>query len=120
MSRNMAAICIEIPLNERNMLNNILLPAPRFPVKLNVMFGCTATIPKDKKNQIYVKPPCVPINIPVIFRSPIVEHYTELLLLVFSSHHTFLLSVQSEQSEWKIWNFRHGEGHLSDFAVNSR
>jgi hypothetical protein len=74
MSTNMAAICIETPLNERNMLNNILLPAPRFPVKLNVMFGCTATNPKDKKNQIFVKPPCIPINIPVIFRPPQIPH----------------------------------------------
>jgi len=64
-----------------------------------------------------------PWPVTAIFRSPqipTVERYTELPLAVFSSHHTFLLSVQNEQTEWKVWNFRHGEGELADFAVNSR
>jgi hypothetical protein len=43
-----------------------------------------------------------------------------LLVILFSSHHMFLLSVQNEQSKWKICNFYYGEEQLSGFSVNSR
>jgi hypothetical protein len=64
--------------------------------------------------------PSTYLSLSGLHRCPIGEHYTELPLVTVLFYHKFRLSVQSEQSEWKVWNFRYGDGQLSDFAAKSR